>query len=134
MTNMKNSAYSNNMKFLAISKTSITIWRQIKARWTHEPREHAALHSGEYHDGEQLSTAPYLSRKWYQEIHDPLKWQLEWVWQSKDKGCSDGWCTPNSNRGQFALILVSYIKKQKIIKFFLKYGIHVIKLKRWQKS
>lgn len=90
MTNMKNSAYSNNMKFLAISKTSITIWRQIKARWTHEPREHAALHSGEYHDGEQLSTAPYLNRKWYQEIHDPLKWQFEWVWQSKDKGCSDG--------------------------------------------
>lgn len=90
MTNMKNSAFSNNMKYLAISKTSITIWRQIKARWTHEPREHAALHTGEYPDGEQLSTAPYVSRKWSQEIHNPLKWQLEWIWQSKDKGCSDG--------------------------------------------
>lgn len=34
-------------EFLAISKTGISIWRQIKARWTYEPWKHASLQSGE---------------------------------------------------------------------------------------
>lgn len=115
-------------EFLAISKTSISIWRQIKARWTYEPWKHASLHSREYPYGEQLPTAPFFGCKWYQEIHDTLKWQLEWIWQSKDKGWSDGWYPPNSNRGEFALNFVLYIKKLKKNVFSLKYGIHIIKL------